>query len=135
MNSITTYRKHLVSLIEDEHLHRIGLEYSTLDHILNTAWRPHNDLGAILERLHIISYAGTPNASMAFNVHEITNSDNDFLDLLGKFACRSQNERLARLDIRIELLENGDRESGGLSGTRLGLCDNVRAWILLLDVG
>jgi hypothetical protein len=101
-----TYRKHLIGLIENEHLHRVGLQESALDHILDTTRSTDNDLRTLLKSFHIITNARTTNASMALNVHEVTNSNNDFLDLLGQFTGRSKNQSLALLDVGIKLLQD-----------------------------
>lgn len=65
---------------------------------------------------------------MALNVHEITDSNNDLLDLLGQLTGGGEDQGLALLDVGVELLEDRDRESGSLSGTRLGLSDNIVAF-------
>jgi hypothetical protein len=85
----------------------------------------HHDLGSLLQGLHVVANASAANACMAFNVHEVTNGDDNLLNLLRKLAGRGQNERLALLEVGVNLLEDRDREGGGLSGTRLGLCDDV----------
>jgi len=125
---IATYRKHLVGLVKHEHLHGIGLEEATLDHVVDTAGSSDNDLGAVLEGLHVITNAGAANAGVALNVHEVADGDNDLLDLLGKLASGGENESLALLDVGVELLEDGDGESGSLASSGLGLSNNVVAW-------
>jgi hypothetical protein len=67
----------------------------------------------------------TTNACMALNVHEVSDCNNDLLDLLSQFTGRSKNQSLALLDVGVELLQDGDRESCGLSGTRLGLRNDI----------
>lgn len=121
------YRKHLIGLVEDEHLHGVGLEETTLDHVVDTAGGTDNDLRAVLEGLHVITDAGTTNAGVALNVHEVADSDNDLLDLLGQLTGRGENQGLALLDSRVDLLENGDGESSGLASTGLGLSNDVVA--------
>jgi hypothetical protein len=103
---VKTYRKHLISLIEDKHLHRIRLQESSLNHVLDTAGSANNDLGAVLERLHVITDAGSTNTRMALNAHEVANCNNDLLDLLCKLTGRSKDQSLALLDIRVNLLKN-----------------------------
>lgn len=123
----STYRKHLISLIKDEHLHRVGLQEPTLDHVLDTARRTDNDVGAVLEGLHVLTNTGTTNAGVALNVHEVANSDDDLLDLLRQLAGRGENEGLALLEARVDLLEDRDGESRRLSGTGLCLGDHIMA--------
>jgi hypothetical protein len=122
-----TYRKHLVGLVEDEHLHVVGLEEATLDHVLNTAGGTDDDLGAVLEGLHVVTNAGAANAGVALNVHEVANSDDDLLDLLSELTGGSQDQGLAGLQLVVDLLEDGDREGGGLAGTGLGLGNDIVA--------
>jgi hypothetical protein len=124
----STYRKHLVSLVKDEELDSIGLEGTALDHVVNTSRGTDNDVDTILEDLHVVTDDSTTNAGMALDVHEVTNGDNDLLDLLSKLTGGSQNQSLALLDAQVDLLKDGDRESGGLSGTGLSLGNNVTVW-------
>ena len=123
-----THRKHLVGLVEDEHLHAIGLEESALDHVVDTTGGTNDDLRAVLESLHVITNAGTTNAGVALNVHEVADGNNDLLDLLSQLTSGSQDEGLALLQLRVDLLQNRDGEGGGLASTRLGLSDNIVAW-------
>lgn len=96
---------------------------------MDTAGGTDDDLGAVLEGLHVITDAGATDAGVALNVHEVTDSDDDLLDLLGQLTGRSQDQGLALLQAGVDLLEDRDGEGGGLAGTRLGLSDNVVAWI------
>ena len=127
ITSIETYGKHFIGLIKNEHLHGVGLQESALDHVLNTTWGTNDNLGTLLKSLHIITNAGTTNASMAFDVHEITNGHNDLLNLLGQLTGWREDQCLALLDIGVELLEDGDRECSSLSGTRLSLSNDIVA--------
>ena len=122
-----TYRKHLIGLIENEHLHRVGLQESALDHIVDTARGANNDLGTFLESLHVVTDAGAANAGMALDIHEVPNGDDDFLDLLGQFTGGGEDQSLALLDVGVKLLENRDRESSSLSRSGLGLGNNIMA--------
>jgi hypothetical protein len=65
---------------------------------------------------------------MALDVHEVANGNNDLLDLLGQLTSWGEDERLAGLEGGIDLLENGDGEGGGFSGSGLRLRNNVVAW-------
>jgi hypothetical protein len=68
---------------------------------------------------------------VALNVHEVTDGNDDLLNLLSQLTGWGEDKGLALLDIWVELLENGDGESSGLSGTRLSLSDNVVALEIL----
>lgn len=127
-----TYRKHLISLVENEQLHAVGLEDTTLDHILDTAGSTDNDMGTLLESLHILADVGTTDTSVALDAHEVTNGDHDLLDLLGQLTSGSEDQRLAGLQVGVDLLQSGDGEGSSLAGTRLGLSDDIVACFLVL---
>lgn len=120
-----TTRQHLIGLVEDEHLHAVSLEEAALDHVVDTAGGTDDDLGAVLESLHVVTDAGTTNAGVALNVHEVANSDNNLLNLLSKLTSGSQDQCLALLDRRVNFLENGNGESSRLASTRLGLGNDI----------
>lgn len=128
------YRKHFVGLVKDEHLHAVGLQEATLDHVLDTAGSTDNDVRAVLESLHIVTNAGAADAGVALHVHKVTNGDNDLLNLLSQLTGGSKDQSLALLQVGIDLLENGNGESGGLASTRLGLSNDIVAWIVALAV-
>jgi hypothetical protein len=122
-----TARQHLVGLVENEHLHVVGLQDTALDHVLDTAGSTDNDLGTVLEGLHVVTDAGAANAGVALDVHEVTDGDNDLLDLLSELTGGGEDKRLAGLNAVVDLLESRDGEGRGLSGTGLGLGDNIVA--------
>src|SRR5438045_9166345 len=112
-----TYREHLIGFVKDEHLHRIGLQEAPLDHVMNASRSTDNNLRPVLESLHVITNTCATNAGMALNAHEITNSNDNLLDLLSKFACGSEDQSLTLLEVWVNLLEDGDRESGMLASS------------------
>ncbi|GKT55011.1 hypothetical protein ColTof4_08128 [Colletotrichum tofieldiae] len=119
--------KHLVGLVEDEHLHAVGLEEAALDHVVDTARGTDNDLGTVLQGLHVVADAGTADAGVALNVHEVTDGDNDLLNLLSKLTGRGEDEGLAGLDVGVNLLEDRDGERGSLASTGLSLGNDIVA--------
>lgn len=122
-----TTGQHLIGLVEHEHLHAVGLEHAPLDHVLDTAGSAHHDLRAVLESLHVVPNAGTADASVALDVHEVADGDHDLLNLLRQLTGGGEDERLAGLEVRVDLLKDGDGEGGGLAGTGLGLGDHIAA--------
>jgi hypothetical protein len=64
---------------------------------------------------------------VALEVHEVTNGDDDLLDLLSQLTGRSEDQSLAGLDGGVDLLEDRDGEGSGLAGTGLGLSNNIMA--------
>ncbi|EPE06346.1 hypothetical protein F503_02474 [Ophiostoma piceae UAMH 11346] len=122
-----TSGQHLIGLVEDKHLHGIGLQETALDHVLDTAGGADNDLGAVLEGLHVVTDAGATNAGVALDVHEVADGDNDLLDLLGQLAGGGEDQGLALLDVGVDLLQHGDGEGGSLASTGLGLGNDIVA--------
>ena len=122
-----TYRKHLISFIQNEHPHLVGLQDAALDHVLDTARSANDYLRAILESLHVLADIGSTNTGVALDAHEVTNGDNDLLNLLRKFTGRRQDQTLASLKARVDLLQGSHRESGSLASSGLGLSNNIGA--------
>jgi hypothetical protein len=106
-----------------------------LDHIVDTAWSSDDDLGPILQSLHILTNICSADAGVALNVHEIADSDDDFLNLLSKLTGRCKNQGLAGLQVLVYLLEDRDGKGGSFASSRLGLCDDIRSCIILSVCG
>jgi hypothetical protein len=106
----------------------VRLQDTTLDHVLDSARSTNDDLGALLESLHVITDAGAANTGVALNVHEVSDGNYNLLDLLGKLASGGEDESLAGLDIGVQLLEDGDGEGSRFTGTGLGLRNDIVAW-------
>ena len=94
---------------------------------MDTAGGTDDDVGTVLEGLHVVTDAGTTNAGVALNVHEVANSDDNLLNLLSKLTGGSEDESLALLDAGVDLLEDRDGEGSGLSSTGLGLSNDIVA--------
>lgn len=92
---------------------------------MDTTRGSDNDVNTILKNLHIITNDSSSDTSVAFNVHEVADSDDDLLDLLSKLTGRGQNQSLALFDIQIDLLKDRDGERSSLSGSGLCLRDNI----------
>ena len=78
----TTNGKHLVSLVQNEHLHSVRLQHPPLDHVLDSTRCSDNHLWTILDRGHIFTNTGTANASMTVDRHKITDGNDHLLNLL-----------------------------------------------------
>lgn len=65
---------------------------------MDTSWGTDNNVNTILEDLHVISNNGTTNTGVTLNIHEITDGNDDLLDLLCQLTGWSQNEGLALFD-------------------------------------
>lgn len=127
VSTIATYRQHLIGLVEDEELHGGGGQDTALDHVVDTAGSTDNDLGTGAESVHILTDVGTTDTGVAVEGHEVTDGDNDLLDLLSQLTGGSKDQSLASLDLGVDLLQGGDGEGSGLTGTGLSLGDNIVA--------
>lgn len=123
-----TYREHLIGLVEDEQLHVVGAKNTALDHVVDTAGGTDDNLGTLTESGHILADVGTTDTGVALNAHEVTNGNNNLLDLLSQLTGGSEDQSLARLEVGVDLLESRDGESSGLAGTGLGLSDHIVAF-------
>merc|ERR1712137_1123727 len=122
---LEAHGKHLVSLIEDEGFNGIGSEVTTLEKIEDTTGGTDNHMDTLAEHLSIIRHAGTTDASMAADLEIVTQVGHHLVDLLGQLTGRGQNKSLSLEESLINALESTNGEGSGLSGTRLGLSDQV----------
>ena len=100
---LETTGQHLVGFVKTENLDIVGPECPSVDHVKHTAWGTNNDMDTLLKFLHIFTDVCTTNASMALDVHVITESNDDLLNLLSKFTSWSKDESLGALDGHIKL--------------------------------
>lgn len=96
---------------------------------MDTTGGTDNDLRAILQGLHVVTNAGATNAGVALDVHKVADGNNDLLDLLGQLTSGSEDQSLAGLQVGVDLLQDRNGEGGGLAGTRLGLSNDIVAWL------
>ena len=83
-------REHLVGLVEDEHLDVAGAKGAAVDHVVHAAGGADNDVNALLQLADVVSHIGSSDAGVALGLHEVTELDDNFLDLLGQLAGRSK---------------------------------------------
>jgi hypothetical protein len=100
---------------------------------VDTARGADDDLRAILDGLDVVTDSSATNASVGIDVHEITDSNDDLLDLLRQLTSGSKDESLAFLELRVNVLKNGDGECGSFASTGLGLGDNVATFPMLAE--
>ena len=74
---------------------------------------------------HVGLDGGAADTGVALGAHVVAQGHDDLLDLLGQLTRGSQNKSLAGRDLRVNLLQDGDGERGGLSGSGLSLGDDV----------
>ena len=95
---------------------------------MDTAGGTDNDLGAGAESVHILTDVGTTDTGVAVEGHEVTDGDNDLLDLLSQLTGGSDDQGLSGVQAGVQLLQSGNGEGGGLASTGLGLSDHIVAF-------
>ena len=128
---LETAGQHLICFIETEHFDVGGNEGLTADHIEDTTGCTDDDRNTSLQLGHVFTDVGTTDTGMAFDIHVVAESNNDFLNLLSKLTGRCDDECLSRYYCRVEFLEDGDGKGCSLASTRLSLSDDI----VILDYG
>lgn len=118
-------RQHLVGLIKTHDLDAVSPKGTTLDHVKCTTGSTNDDLDALTEFSHILTDVGAADASQALDVHVVTKSDDNLVNLEGKLASRGEDQSLSAFDLGIEPLQDRNRECGGLACARLSLSNNI----------
>jgi hypothetical protein len=114
---LETARQHLIGFVEHEELDVVGAQVLALDHVLHTTGCSDHNMDALLQVLHVLADVRTTDASMRLGIHEVTECDNDLLDLSGQLASGREDESLAAADLSVDGLQDGDGESCRLTGT------------------
>jgi len=104
----------------------IGAESTTvLDHIQYAPWSTDDDVNAFLKDPNVLTDNGASNTSMTLDVQEVSEGNNDFLDLLREFAGWCQDQSLTLFDGMVDLLEDADGKGGSFSRSGLGLGNDI----------
>jgi len=125
--------EHLIGFVQHEELEVLGLEESSLHHVVDTAGGSDNNVGAAgLELLDIVLNDGTTNAGLDLNVHVLTNGVHDVGDLHRELTSGCNNQSLAvvtdaGLGVSLNGLEHTNGEGTSFTSTRLSLGDGVLA--------
>lgn len=118
-------RKHLIGLIKDEHLDEVGLEDSSLNHIVDSTGGSDNDVDTLLDDSDVLGDGGTTNAGVALNLHVLAKGKDNLLDLVGQLSSGGNDQSLGLLNLLVNVLQSRDREGGSLTSTRLGLGKDI----------
>ncbi len=120
-----TAREHLVRLVENEHLDVAGAECTPIDHVIYAAGGANNNVDAFLQLANIVPNIGTSDARVALGLHEVSELDDNLLNLLGQFAGRCKEKRLAGAILDIDALQYTDSKGGCLACSTLRLANGV----------
>jgi hypothetical protein len=120
--------EHLVGLVEHHHLDVLERQQALAGEVEEATGGADDDLGARLELLDLalVCLAAVDRRDLRAAVRR--REREVFSDLHAEFAGRHDDERLdAGLRVGAEGLQQGEAESEGLAGARLGLADDVLA--------
>lgn len=117
--------EHAVHLVEDEVFHMGKVYESPFYEVDETPWGRDHDLRTSFERLPLCPDIGTSVDRKRAEEHPVGEFEEFFPDLHGKLAGRSEDDDLRLADAGIDLLEKGYDECGSLTGTGLGLSDDI----------
>lgn len=122
--------EHFVSLVENDDFKEIGFEGFLFDQIFYSSWGSDNDLdSSFFKDFSVFSGVGSSDAASGVDFKELTEAEDNFVDLLSKLSGGGQDDSLTVGGLWIDGLENTDGESSGFACTGLGLGNGV----LLVD--
>ena len=122
---LETTGQHLICFVETEDLDTVSPEGPAVNHIEDTTGSADDDMSTFLQLGHVLADIGTTDTSVAFDVHVVSESDNNLLNLLSELTGRCEYESLSLLDVDIELLEDRDGKGCGLASAGLSLSDDI----------
>ena len=118
--------QHAVSLVQHHGLNRIHLHGAALHMVAEAAGGGHHNLRTLFEGVNLLAdglsavEADAAHAGLeSGDIPQLTG------DLNGKLPGRSQNDRLYRFILRVNMLHNGDAVCKGFSRPGGSFCDDV----------
>jgi hypothetical protein len=100
---LETTGKHLIGLIKEELTDAIESKGTTVDHIEHTSWSSDDNVDTSLESSDIVTDSGTSDTGVDLNVHVVSQSENNLLNLLGQFTSGGKDQGLALLELGVDL--------------------------------
>jgi hypothetical protein len=121
-----SHPQHLVALVEHDGLEVGEDETAAAEMIEDPARRPHDHVHAVLEAPELLVHRLTAVHGQHAQARQVLAVGVRRLrDLDRELARRCQHQRLELGPADVETLEDGQREGGGLAGSRLRLADEV----------
>ena len=108
-------RAHLVCLMEDEHLDVGDKEGAPVDHVVNTAGAASNNVHAFLQLADFVLHVAASDAREALRLHEVTEPDDDLVEVRGMLAGGREDKGLAVSVFYVDALQHADSESDVLA--------------------
>jgi len=118
-----------IAFIEDEALEVREIEVALVDELLDTTGSADDDVGHLgLEEVLVLLYGDTAEEDLDLDLRHVFGETEVLLaDLVCELAGVAEDEGVDGVVVLldVELLESGEDEDGGLTGTGLGLADDV----------
>lgn len=86
--------EHLVSFIDDEHLEALGVEVSSVHHVLYSSWGSHDYVTSLFEFLSVVNHLGSSGTQVYLQFEVDSESLDNFLDLACELTGWGHDERL-----------------------------------------
>jgi len=126
---VEAHVQHAIGFIEHQGVQPVEFQRAFPQMFLDPARRADDDVRAMLQRSDLRSDGDAAAQREDLDVVRRARQPPQLLgDLVGQLARRAQDQRLAAEITRIERVEQGDAECGGLSTAGLGLSDQVVAF-------
>ena len=119
--------QHFICLVEDEHLHRGGLESSSQYHVVDSAGSPGNDVTPMLQVKDVVIDISSADTTVNFNLHEVTKGETNTLCLLCQLSGWGQYKDLRFSQGQIDCLKGSEGENACLTSATLALNDHISA--------
>jgi hypothetical protein len=110
--------EHLIGLVEDDDLEMASLEGVSGDQVFNSSGGSNNHLdAAILECVSVLLGVSAADAAPSVDVDELTEAEDDLVDLLREFAGGGEDDGLALRGLRVDQLQYSDRKGSRLASS------------------
>mmetsp|Transcript_39396 Transcript_39396/g.51560 ORF Transcript_39396/g.51560 Transcript_39396/m.51560 type:complete len:390 (+) Transcript_39396:638-1807(+) len=122
--------EHLIALVENEHLQVVQVQGLVLGQVQDTAWGAHDDVGSVgaLQQLLLLLKGLATEDAFSLNVwHELGETREFALDLVGKLTGVREDKSGAGLRVLVQAVKHSQDEDGSLAHTRDGLAEYIDA--------
>jgi len=125
---LETHFQHFVGFIENHEFQLVEMDGLAFEMVDGSAWRTDDDLRFLLEFIELIGdRIATKNRHDAAFGEVFCHSHDFVMNLNGEFPRRSEDEGLDDVRVKIDTFQNRNAESGGLTGSRMGMTDDIFA--------
>ena len=117
--------QHLVGLVQHQHLDAPGPQSPPPNHVKYPPRGSRHHVLPVIKLPDVLSEIGSSDAGVTLDVHVVSKSQHDLLDLDGQLPGGRQTENLGLPHSGVNTLEDGAGEGRGLSCSGLSLSDDI----------